>query len=149
MTRCVRPVGVSWVMRMPRGLREQPAWIYIGALCALAGASYLSGLAESTTITRIMPGLALRIWGGFLLNSGMLLIYSTWTSRTAMERLSLRLLSVGLLVYLGWIWAAVPFGRAVLPSASILSLVGLARIRAAYLRVLINHPAPPVEESRK
>jgi hypothetical protein len=129
---------VPWVMRLPGGLREQPAWIYIGALCTLAGLSYLLGFAESNTITQVLAPVWLRVWGGFLLVSGALVGGSTWFGNKPLERLSLRFLSLCLLVYMGWILAAVPFNRATLTVTTVVALVGLSEIRVAVLKMVLR-----------
>lgn len=128
-------------MRLPGGLREQPGWIFIGMMCALAGLSYLVGLAESNSITRILDPVWLRVWGGFLFTTGALLIGSVWTSRHPLQRMSLRFLSLGLLVYMGWILAAVPLERAAMSTVLVLALVGLAEIRVAVLTMVLR-PLP-------
>lgn len=135
--------SVPWVMRLPGGLREQPAWIYIGTLCMLAGLSYLVGIAESTSITRVLDPVWLRVWGGFLFLSGGLVAGSSWTSSKPLEKMSLRFLSLGLLVYLGWILAVLPPGRAVLTVTLCIALVGLAEIRVAVLTMAMR-PMPPL-----
>lgn len=129
------------MMRLPQGLRDQPAQVYLGTLAAIAGLSYLLGIAESTTITRVLDAGWLRIWGGFLFVSGALVIWSTWTSTKALERMSLRFLSLGLLVYMGWILAAVPLARATLTVATIMALVGYTEIRVAVIKALLR-PLP-------
>lgn len=128
-------------MRLPRGLRDQPAWVFIGTMCALAGASYLLGIAESTSITRILDPAVLKVWGGFLFLSGSLVIVSTWLANMPLERLSLRFLSLGLLVYAGWILAVLPLTRAAMTVALCGSLVALAEIRVAVLKALLK-PLP-------
>lgn len=133
-------------MRLPGGLRDQPAWVFIGALCTLAGLSYLLGIAESTSITRVLDPVWLRVWGGFLFVSGGLLTYSTWVGAKALERMSLRFLSLGFLVYMGWVLAAVPLSRATLSVTTVLALVVLSEIRAAVLKMLLR-PTPLFDET--
>lgn len=131
-------------MRLPGGLREQPAWIYIGGLCTLAGLSYLLGIAESNSITEILAPVWLRVWGGFLFVSGLLVAGSTWASNKPLERMSLRFLSLGLLVYMGWILAAIPLSRATLTATTVIALVGLSEIRVAVLKTALRPlPASP------
>ncbi len=131
----------SWVFRLPEGLREQPGWILIGGLCFLAGLSYLLGIAESTAITRVLSPAWLRVWGGFLGLAGVLVITSTLACNKPLERLSLRLLSLGLMVYAGWILTAVPLSRATMTVVLCISFVGLAEIRVAVLKALFK-PLP-------
>lgn len=147
--------GKPWVMRLSPGLREQPAWIFIGALVFLGGLSYVLGIAESTSITRILDPKYLRLWGGVLCLSGGLVVWSTWVVNRALERLSLRFLSLCLLVYMGWILAAVPFSRATITIVMCVSLIGLSEIRVAVVKSLLRLPdfsklpplpRPPAEE---
>jgi hypothetical protein len=128
-------------MRLPGGLREQPAWVFIGALCALSGLAYLLGIAESNAITRVLAPLWLQVWGGFLLISGGLLTVSTWTSAKPLQRMSLRFLSLGLLVYMGWMLVALPLSRAAFTAMLCVALVGLAEIRVAVLQMAMR-PVP-------
>jgi hypothetical protein len=144
----VRKNSRPLVMRLPVGLREQSAWIFIGILCAAAGLSYLTGIAESTSITRVLNPTWLRLWGGFLLIAGSLVTASTWVSNKPLERLSLRLLSLGLLVYMGWVLAAVPLSRATWAATTCLSMVALSEIRVAVLRAVLRPRPPDSPEAR-
>lgn len=141
---------IPWVMRLPGGLREQPAWIFIGTLTALVGFSYLVGLAESVSITRIVDQTWVRGWGGFLMLAGTLVVFATWTRNKPLERMSLRLLSLGFLVYMGWLLTVLPWSRAALTVGMCLSLFVLAEIRVAVLTMAMR-PLPPMpvrEEER-
>lgn len=131
-----------WVMRLPAGLREQPAWIFIGTLSLLTGLSYLLGLAGSSTINQVLAPTWLRLWGGILCLSGMLVVVSTIRASRALERLALRFLSLCLLVYMGWVLTAVSLSRAALTVMLCVSLVGLSEIRVAVVRALLQ-PLPP------
>jgi hypothetical protein len=132
---------LPWVMRLPPGLREQPAWILIGVIGVLAGLSYTFGLAESTSITRVLDPVWLKVWGGFLAGSGMLVIAATWMRNRPLERLALRALSLSLLVYAGWILTAIPLSRAVFTISTCAALVCLSEIRVAVLRMAMR-PLP-------
>lgn len=128
-------------MCLPLGLREQAAWVFIGVLSALAGLSYLLGIAESTSITRVLDPTWLRAWGGFQLIAGVLIAGSTLASNKPLERLSLRFLSLGIFVYIGWILTTVPLSRAAFTVSICLAFVGLAEIRVAVLRAVLT-PLP-------
>lgn len=134
-------------MRLPPGLRDQPAFVFIGAMCAMAGLAYLLGVAESTSITRVLDVLWLRVWGGFLCLSGTLIVVSTWISNKPLERLSLRFLSLGILVYMGWILTAVPLSRAAFTVALCLILVALAEIRVGVIKTLLRPLPASVREA--
>jgi hypothetical protein len=141
----LRAKGKSWVMRLPRGLREQPAWVFIGTISSVTGLSYLLGFAQSTAINRVLDPNFLRVWGGFLLFAGSLVVYATIWANRALERLSLRFLSVGYLVYLGWVLTAAPVNRAMVTTVACVSLIGLAEIRVAVLKAAMK-PLPIVVE---
>jgi hypothetical protein len=130
-------------MRLPGGLREQPAWIFIGTLCTLAGLSYLIGLAESSTITQILDPIWVRTWGGYLCGSGLLVVSSTWMRNVPLERMALRFLSLGFLIYMGWLLAVLPIGKAALTVTMCLALFVLAEIRIAVL-TMVMRPLPPL-----
>lgn len=130
-------------MRLPHGLRDQPAQIFIGALFALAGLSYLLGIAESNSITRVLDPTWLRVWGGFLFLSGVLTVWSTWSVNRPLERMALRFMSLGLLMYIGWILAAVPFARAVITVALVACMIVMSEIRVAVIKVLLRAPPSP------
>lgn len=127
-------------MRLPGGLRDQPAQIFIGALFGLAGLSYMIGVAESNSITQVLDPTWLRVWGGFLLLTGALVVWSTWSANRPLERMALRFMSLGLLVYIGWILAAVPFARAVISVALVACLIIYAEIRVAVIKALLRPP---------
>lgn len=130
-------------MRLPGGLREQPAWIFIGTLCGLAGLSYMIGLAESNSITQVLDPLWVRVWGGFLFLAGLLVVASTWMRNRPLERMSLRMLSLGFLIYMGWLLTVLPWSRAALTVGMCLSLFVLAEIRVAVLHMAMR-PLPPM-----
>lgn len=130
----------SWVMRLPRGLREQPAWAYVGILCAVGGLSYMLGVSESTII-QVLDKNWVRAWGGFLFISGMLVVISTVIANRPLEKLSLRFLSLGLWMYMGWVIVAVSFLRATVVIIACTSLIIFSEIRIAVLKILLR-PLP-------
>lgn len=133
----------SWVERLPRGMREQPAWMLIGALSCLTGLSYLLGFSQSATIMRVLGPEWLRVWGGFLCLAGFMVIISTMTMNRPFEKLSLRFLSIGFMVYMGWVFVAIPPTRAMVTAALCVSIIGLAEIRVAVLKVAMR-PLPVI-----
>lgn len=135
----------SWVMKLPHGIREQPGWIFIGTMCFLAGLSYLFGVSESA-ITRELDEEWLRGWGGFLSLAGLLVVISTGTSNRPLERLSLRFLSLGVLVYTGWILATVPLQRVTFVAFMGIALIGLSEIRVAVHKAVLKPLSKSVKE---
>ncbi len=131
-----------WVFRLPPGLREQPAWVFIGTFVALAGLGYLLGISDSSTVTRVVTETVLRVWGGVLFVAGLLVIYSTIRANKPLEKLALRVQSISLLLYMGWIVTAIPVSKATLTVALCICLAGLSEIRIAVIKVLLR-PLPP------
>lgn len=126
-----------WIMRLPRGLREQPAWVFIGVLVALSGLSFLFGLSQSSISEAVGPTV-LRVWGAFLFLSGSGVVASTLAARPALEKLALRVLSLCMGVYLGWLLTVVEFSRAIMGVVLGAVLIGLAEIRIAVLKSLFR-----------
>lgn len=131
----------TWVMKLPRGLREQPGWVFIGTLSFLSGLSYMLGISEST-ITQVINERWLQVWGGFMGLAGVLVVIGTVTVYRPLERLALRFLSLGLLMYMGWILVAVPFEKATIVIGMCISLIALSEIRAAVIKSILR-PLPP------
>lgn len=130
----------SWVSKLPSGLRDQPGWVFIGTLVALAGLSYLFGFSNSTA-TQVVSALWLRTWGGLLFISGALVVISTIRANKPLEKLALRVQSISLFVYMVWVLSAISFSRATLTVALCVCLIGLSEIRIAVLKALMR-PLP-------
>lgn len=129
------------LMRLPRGLREQPAWVFIGIMVALVGVSYMTGFTESS-ISHAIGHRGLQVWGTFLALSGFGVVYATVAGSPVLEKLALRILSLCMLVYTGWLLTAVDFKRAAMTLVLALILVTLAEIRVAVLRALFRSAVP-------
>jgi hypothetical protein len=127
----------AWVSRLPTGLRDQPAWVFIGFLIGVVGLTYVAGISESS-ISRAVGVNGLRVWGAFLMCSGFGVVWATIGASHALERLSLRLLSICLLVYSGWLLTVVSWQRAAMTLALTVVLVLLAEIRVAVLKALMR-----------
>jgi hypothetical protein len=89
-----------WVMRLPRGLRDQPAWVFIGFLVTLGGLGFVTGLTESS-VSQAIGTTGLRVWGAVLLLSGLGVLSATLSAKPALEKLALRVLSLCMFVYVG------------------------------------------------
>lgn len=126
-----------WSMRLPAGLRDQPAWVFIGLLVALSGLTFLFGVTESSIVNAVGP-LALRVWGLFLFLSGTGVVTATLSARPALEKLALRMLSICIFVYIGWLLTVVDWRRAVMSVVLGGALIGLAEIRIAVLKALFR-----------
>lgn len=134
-----------WVMWLPEGLRDQQGWVFIGFMCTLSGVSHLIGFSEPTTITRVLDPLWLKIWGGVLTASGILIMTSVVRMNRPLEAFALRVLSVSCLVYMGWIVASVGVAKALFLVFLCLVLVVLAEIRVRVIKLLLK----PLPQSAK
>lgn len=123
-------------MYFPRGIREQPAWIFIGLMLVLSGVSWALGIADSA-ISRAIGHAGLRVWGASILVTGVLLISATVSARPALEKLALRILAINLGLYLGWLLVIVPIEAAT--SSLVLggALIVLAEFRVWHLKALM------------
>jgi hypothetical protein len=128
---------LPWIMRLPTGLREQPAWVFIGILVGLAGVGYLTGLTESS-ISQTIGTTGLRVWGAFLAFSGFAVTWATIRASPVLEKLALRILSLCLFVYGGWLSLVIDFKRVAMSLVLILTLIFLAEVRVAVLRALFK-----------
>lgn len=128
---------IPWIMHLPQGLREQPAWVFIGFLIGLVGTTYVTGLTESS-ISEAVGEAGLRIWGLFLMFSGYGVVFATIKARPALEKLSLRVLSLCMFVYQGWLLSVVDWRRAAMSFVLVLVLISLAEIRVAVLKTLLQ-----------
>ena len=124
-------------MRLPAGLRKQPAWVFIGLLIGLAGLSYVGGFTESS-VSRAVGTVGLRVWGGVLTFSGFAVVLATLRGRPALEKLALRILSICMAVYGGWLTIVVELNRVVMSTVLVLILIGMAEIRVAVLKMLLG-----------
>lgn len=124
-----------WIMRLPRGLREQPAWVFIGVLVTLGGLGFVTGVTESS-VSQAIGTTGLRIWGALLLISGLGVLSATLSARPALEKLALRVLSLCIFVYAGYLLTIVDWKRAAMNVVLCGVLIGLAEIRIATLKAL-------------
>lgn len=132
------------VMKLPLGVREQPGWIFIGVLCALVGLSHVLGISQST-VTQQLDRVWLTAWGAGLFIAGVLIVHSTARQNRPLERLSLRLMAIALVVYMAWILMVVP-ERAGMTVFMGLALVVTSQIRVAVIGILFD---PPVTVSKE
>lgn len=133
------------IMRLPRGLREQPAWVFIGALIFLSGLSYLTGFTESV-ISEAIGEVGLKVWGGVLALTGAALIAATVYARPALEKLSLRAMTCSLMAYTGYLLTVSSFKRAAMTVVLAVLLSGLAEFRVMHLTTLIRRSEEMAEQ---
>ena len=126
-----------WIMRLPAGLRKQPAWIFIGLLIGFAGLSYVGGFTESS-VSRAVGTVGLRVWGAVLTFSGFAVVLATLRAHPALEKLALRTLSICMAVYGGWLTLDAELNRIVMSIVLLLILIVLAEIRVAVLKMLLG-----------
>lgn len=125
------------ITRLPRGLREQPAWVFIGVLLFLSGLGYLTGFTQSM-ITDAIGSTGLKVWGGVLASSGALLVAATMLARPSLEKLALRTMSLTLIAYAGYLMTVASLQRIAMSVILTVILVGLAEFRVMTLKVLIR-----------
>ncbi len=121
-------------------VRNNPAWIFIGGLFVVAGLSMLFGVAEPNAIQQRLnsvPGV-LNGWGLGLALGGSGLVYATLRSDVILERLTLRILSLSLVVYGLWALMAVGFKRAAVTAALCAMLVFVFEIRIAVIELIFK-----------
>lgn len=125
------------ISRVPRGLREQPGWVFIGVLMMLVGLGYVTNYTESTIVNAVgVTGM--RIWGTSLFLTGCLLILATIRAKVALEKLALRILSCNMLMYGGWLLSVTSFRRVAMTVVLALLLAVTAELRVIQLRMLMT-----------
>jgi hypothetical protein len=122
-------------MRLPRGLRDQPAWVFIGFLVTLGGLGFVTGLTESS-VSQAIGTTGLRVWGAVLLLSGLGVLSATLSAKPALEKLALRVLSLCMFVYVGYLFVVVDWKRVAMSAILCAVLIGLAEIRIGTLKAL-------------
>ncbi len=135
--RAPRHQRASPITRVPLGVREQPAWIFIGVMFMVVGVGYATGGAQSM-LTEAIGTVGLRLWGGSLVATGLLLVMATAKAKPSLEKLALRILSTNLFAYAAWLLTVVPFQRAGTTIILSGSLIVLAEFRVMHLRQLIK-----------
>lgn len=123
--------------RVPLGVREQPAWIFIGVMFVLVGLGYVTGTAQSM-LSEAIGETGLKVWGSSLMLSGLLLIVATARARPSMEKLALRIMSSNIFAYAGWLLAVIPWNRAATTVVLSGSLIVLAEFRVMHIRALMK-----------
>lgn len=129
---------MPWILRLPAGVRNNPAWIFIGSFFMISGFTLVTGVGGSPTVKAVLPPYFMNIWGALILLGGGGLIYATIKADILLERLLLRTLSISLVVYLVWIIGAAGIGRSIVSTALGLTLVVIFEIRVAVIKQLIN-----------
>jgi signal transduction histidine kinase len=124
-------------LRFSTGLREQPAWVFIGFLFFVVGLGYGTGLAESL-ISKSVGALTLMLWGWSLTGTGLLLMVATIRSRPAMEKLALRAITCNLSAYALWLLTVTTLARSATILAMSVGLIGAAEFRVLHLRALVK-----------
>lgn len=125
------------IMRLPRGLREQPAEVFIGVMVALVGLAYATGFSNSVIAREMGPQWQL-VWGFILMTVSLVRVFATIRAKPAFERLALRAFTCTLLVYTGWLMTITSLRNATLTIIFAIVLAGLAEIRVWLLKAIIN-----------
>ncbi len=122
---------------MPIGIREQPAWLFIGFIVVMSGVGYVSGQTTSAIIEAIGSD-GLRAWGVSMVFSGLLVMVATANAKPSLEKFALRILSCNILAYVGWVAVVVPLNRIGATIMMGMALVAVAESRARHLTELIR-----------
>ncbi len=125
------------MMRLPLGVREQPAWIFIGFMVSLVGFGQTTGLLDSS-VSQAVGHIGLKAWGATLMLSGVLVMVATVKGRPSLERLALRLLTCNLVTYLGWLLVVAPFQRAATTVILAVCLAVVCETRVWHLKGVIR-----------
>ena len=125
------------MLRIPPGLRDRPAWVFIGFMTFVGGISYVAGFAESTISTAVTKN-GLRVWGAVFAIAGLGLMLATMKAKPALEKLALRVFSASLLVYGGWLLVVVPIQKAMIPVIYVFLLAVVAELRRWGVTHMIN-----------
>lgn len=128
---------VAWVTKLPKGLREQPGWVFIGVLVALTGVSFLTGLSTSV-VTQAIGHTGLRLWGSFLALSGLLTAIASWRGKPSLEKMALRWLAFSVLAYVLWLVTVVPIERSLMSFMLGIILAVMAEIRVAFIKLMFT-----------
>lgn len=111
--------------------------MFIGLLIGLAGVGYLLGVNQSN-ITEAVGTTGLRIWGGCLTLAGFGVVYATMAAKPALEKFTLRLLSLCMFVYTGWLVTVAPLSRLVMTIVLVSALIVMCEIRVVTLKWLLR-----------
>jgi hypothetical protein len=132
----------DYLLYLPLGFREQSFQVYMGVMISLVGVSYITGFGTSTVEQAIGNG-GLRFWGISLIVSGTLLAIATVKEKIELEKFSLRLLSINILMYAGWIIVVAPFDKAFLTIVLSTALVLSCEVRIIKINTLFLTKKPP------
>lgn len=126
-----------WVMRLPRGVRERPSWVFIGSILALVGLTYALGVSQSN-VAEAIGSAGLRVWGGILSASGVGIIVATFYNAVAFEKLAQRFAQISILAYVAYVCISVDLTRAAMTLAFGAILLMTCEIRVAFLKLQLN-----------
>lgn len=123
--------------RLPKGLREQPGWVFIGTLIGMSGLMYVAGLTESR-VAIVIGKVGVQVWGGFMATSGIALVAAILLGKHALQKLALRFMSITLLMYAGYVLTIASIRVSMMTVILIVTLSGLAELEVARLKALIR-----------
>lgn len=136
---------VPLIMRLPKGLIEQPAWVFIGFMLAFSGITFVTGYAEST-VSRAIGEIGLRVWGAILTITGVLIVAAMIKGKASLEKLALRFMTCTLMAYSGYLLTLVPFKRAGLSAVLVVVLCVAAEFRVMHLKALMSRASTIAKE---
>lgn len=132
---------------IPRVFFERPLGSWSILMLGITGLSIVTGISSPNRITeQLEPSWLWRAFGGISLVTAIILMFGMIKHHIPTEKLGLRLLSLSITTYVGWV--VVVAGLDAIVTAMIgLSLVFFAEIRIAVIRRVINW-LPPDTESK-
>lgn len=133
-------IKTPWILRLPANVRNNPAWIAIGAIFLITGVSFLAGFSDPSSISSKLPGGALNVWGALLASSGCSLIWATLRLNLLLERFTLRTLTWLCIGYAGWAVSAVGVSRATGVCLLSAALSSVFIVRAAVINLILDPP---------
>lgn len=126
-----------WIMRLPRGVRERPSWVFIGSILALVGLTYALGISQSR-VAESIGGIGLKAWGSILCASGVGIIVATFKNAVAFEKLAQRFAQLSILAYVAYVSISVDITQAAMTLALGAILLATCEIRIAFLNLQLN-----------
>ncbi len=136
---------LGWLWRWaPTSVVARPLSFMAVVLLFLSGSASCVGLSDPTRVTELLhPQWILQMWGAALSVGSVLLFWGMLRESLAIEKLGLRLLSVLILAYTGWVAIALGIHGALQISMALFLLV-FFEIRITVLKGAIRpKPSPP------
>lgn len=126
-----------FMARLPIGVREQPALMFIGLMTFNVGVGFATGLTTSSVML-ILSDTGLRIWGGVLATISVMLMVAVGRGVPSFEKLALRIYTCGLFSYAGWLLTVTDVRRSATTASLVVAFIGVAEIRIWFLKQVMR-----------